>query len=105
MTMWAGKIEDDNMNPTLKTGEIVFYTDEQKPNNGEICRIVRKENGKSTSMIKRVYFLNNDKIILHSDNYLEHPPETLPISSIISVMPVVKPLFQNHSSQLNPVIQ
>jgi phage repressor protein C with HTH and peptisase S24 domain len=104
MTMWAGKVEGDNMKPVLKSGDIVFYTDEQNPKSGEVCRIIKKENGKLTYMIRRVYFLKNNKVMLHSDNYFEHLPQILTLDEIHSMLPIVKPLHQYSPSHSYPVI-
>ena len=104
MTMWAAKVEDDSMKPVIKTGDIVFYSDEQQPKSGEICRVIKKENGKLHYKLRRVHFLKNGKVLLHSDNYTKYPPESLTYEEIHSIRPVVRPLHQYRPPRFYPVL-
>ena len=92
MSIWAGKAEDNSMDWTIKTGDIVFYTDEQKPLNGDICMVVIKEHEELRYSVKRVYFLNDCKVLLQPDNFIQYTPETIELDKIFSLRPLVHPL-------------
>ena len=92
MTMWASKIEDNSMDWVIKTGDVVFYTDEQRPENGDVCMVVIRKGEQFSYSLKRVYFLNENEVLLQPDNFLQFPPETMALDEIYAVRPLVRPI-------------
>ena len=94
MTIWAGKVTEDNMGWAILPGDIVFYTDERAPNDGDICRIIIDRNGIPEYVVARVLYSPNGDIVLMHDKE-EIPAELVAQNRIVAIYPLVGP-FPNH---------
>jgi len=91
MTLWAERVENDSGNLAVRSGDVVFYTDEKEAADGDLCMVEFDESGRSVRRIRRVFFLDGGKVALLTDAG-EFPSETVERETISALLPLVHPI-------------
>ncbi|MCD6308276.1 MAG: hypothetical protein J7M24_04685, partial [Candidatus Latescibacteria bacterium] len=66
MTLWAEKVENDSMDRTIRSGDVVFYTDEKEASDGDLCMVEFDGPGRTVRGIRMVFFTDGGKVALLS---------------------------------------